>query len=227
MKLKRKSWNLLVILSLAILGGLLFMVFRPTDTTLTKSITKRPSNAKIKVKSNTKIRPKNNIKNNIKITDADRSVQSPPKDSGENLFKLFKLSSRELELFYSRRYEPRDVNIYISGLEIDRRAFNVETAEELPKKLNIPLPGKKKVKEFNLQRVDFNNRNNFVWVGKSIDNKLEETHISYYRGAIVGSLQTMEGSYEIKQLSPNKNIIRQIDNSKFPELIDDVVVDEI
>ena len=43
----------------------------------------------------------------------------------------------------------------------------------------------------------------------------------------MGSLQTMEGSYEIKQLSSNKNITRQIDNSKFPELIDDVVVDEM
>ena len=41
---------------------------------------------------------------------------------------------------------------------------------------------------------------------------------------MVGSIETPKGSYEIKQLTGNKNIIRKIDRSVFPKNEDDVIL---
>ena len=139
------------------------------------------------------------------------------------IFELFELSEAERESFYRRRYEPREVNLAISGLKIDRKPFNVKTKEDLPERLGISLPGGEGEREFTRTFVDFEGKDGFVWVGVATDNKFDSFHLSVYQGAIVGSIETQEGSYEIKYFSEDKNIIRKLDRKQFPENPNDAI----
>ena len=160
--------------------------------------------------------------------DIGKRIQEQANPRGKNqgttkpIFEKFQLTDSELEIFYERRYEPREVTLSISGLRIDKRVFQVEAEQELPLRLKIPLPEGGE-KEFIRSHVDFGNKNSFVWVGTSTDDPLETVHLSSHKLFIVGSVETPQGSYEIKHLSGDKNIIRKINRSQFPREMDDVV----
>ena len=211
--MKKKYWLHLGGVSLTAFIALLVIIFRPEGS---RSVDEKRIGKNINAKND------RNLKRSINRNSDKKNISQKP--AGEEIFKIVKLSSSELESFYSRRYEPRELTLHISGLTIDRRPFTVDKAEELPERLQIPLPGGKGVKEFIRQRVDFRNRTRFVWVGRATDNKLDEVHLSFYRGAIVGGLQTQKGTYQIKRLSSTKEIIREVDNRQYPKLVDDVVL---
>ena len=78
-------------------------------------------------------------------------------------------------------------------------------------------------KEFTRNFVDFENENTFVWVGVATDDELETLYLSIHHQAIVGQIETKEASYEIKYLSEDKNIIRRVDRSQYPENPNDAV----
>ena len=153
----------------------------------------------------------------------NKKIRSLIQTSVTPVFKTFDLSLEEVELFHGRRYEPREATSSISGLKIDRNALRKEKKENLPFKLIVPLPGGEGKREFIRTSVDFQNRDIFVWVGVAKDNKFDTFHLSVYQGAIVGSIETSKGSYEIKQLTESKNIVRKLDMNKFPSLHDDVI----
>ena len=141
-----------------------------------------------------------------------------------SVFENIKLSESELESFYQRRYEPREITLKISGLKINKRHFQIERVQELPEKLSIPLPDGG-IKEFTRKYIDFKDKNNFVWVGSTVDDELETIHLSAYNLSFVGSIETRQATYEIKHLSKEKNIIRKINQSKYPENPNDGVID--
>ncbi len=163
--------------------------------------------------------PGKNQKNNS-------SGMEEKEDSDTVVFKKFELSSPELETFYQRRSEPREITVAISGLKIDKELFKVKTVDELPKALTIPLP-EGRVKKFHSQFIHFRDNNSFTWFGVFEDNETETIHLSSHNLSIVGQLNTKEGLYEIKHLSEDKNIIREIDTKKYREDSNDgVIVDE-
>lgn len=155
-----------------------------------------------------------------KISSENESQKKDPLNTNVNIFEEFKLSEAELKLFYERRFEPREATFSISGLKIDKRPFQVETEEELPEKLRIPLPSGE-IKEFTRDFVDFKDTKSFVWIGR--DHELETIHLSFYDSSFVGQIETENVSYEIKHLSEEKNIIREIDRNFFPEDSNDAV----
>ena len=157
-----------------------------------------------------------NIHDSNKNQEDSSSEVEENKDSDAVVFKRFELSSPELETFYKRRYETKDVTVAISGLKIDKELFKVETMDELPRTLVIPLP-EGKVKKFNRQFVHFRNKDSFTWFGMPKDNELETMHLSSHNLSIVGQLNTKEGLYEIKHLSEDRNIIRKIDTKRYRE----------
>ena len=154
---------------------------------------------------------------------------SEKKEQGQSdtaVFEKFELTSSELETFYRRRSESREVTVAISGLKIDKELFKVKAVDELPKALTIPLP-EGKTKKFHRQIVHFRDENSFTWFGMSKDNETETIHLSSHNLSIVGQINTKEGLYEIKHFSEDKNIIRKIDTKMYREDTDDgVVVDE-
>ena len=152
-----------------------------------------------------------------------RSLSQTASQNPNSVFETFDLSPEEVELFHGRRHEPREATLAISGLKIDGKTFKAENREDLPLKLVVPLPGGEGQREFTRTFVDFQNGDSFVWVGTAKDNTLDSFHLSFYQGVMVGSIETSKGSYEIKQLRGNKNIIRKIDRSVFPRNENDVV----
>ena len=160
---------------------------------------------------------------NFREKEKNEKTRSLSQTSPNSVFKTFDLSPEEVELFHGRRYEPRKTTLAISGLNIDRKTFTIKTKEELPVSLVVPLPGGEGQREFTRTFVDFQSRDSFVWVGTAKNNTLDSFHLSFYRGVMVGSVETSKGSYEIKQLRGNKNIIRKIDRSLFPENENDAV----
>ena len=143
------------------------------------------------------------------------------------VFESSDLSEEEIDLFHSRRYEPKEATLSISGLKINRNVFAIKEKKDLPLKLIVPLPGGEGEKEFVHSFVDFQNKDTFVWVGNGKDNQFDTFHLSFYQGTIVGSIETSKGSYEIKQLTESKNIIRKINTSIFPENDDDTVPSKV
>ena len=139
----------------------------------------------------------------------------------KSVFRRFQLSESEIEAFYERRFEPRKTTLEISGLKIDKKIFKVDAAKDLPKNLTIPLP-EGGTNEFTQDFVDFKNKDNFVWVGKSTD-PLKTLFLSFYNLSFVGEIETQEARYEIKQLSKDKNIIRKIDRDYFLSTSDDSI----
>lgn len=159
---------------------------------------------------------------------AEDKIDRVSEDSQEGqraptVFKAFELSPLELESFLRRREEPKDFSLDISGLEIDRKLFEVDTVEDLPETLTIPLPDGG-FKEFSRHFVSFEDPNSFVWEGVSKDSPLETLHLSFYHQAIVGQVRTEQASYEIKYLSDGRNLIRKLNQSQYRENPDDVIV---
>ena len=146
-----------------------------------------------------------------------RSLKHTPKISPIKWvqFETTSLSEEEKKSFFQRRYEPSEATRNISGLEIDRDSFRVNTANELPQRLSIPLPGEE-TKQFSLNFSDFKHSGSFVWIGTT-KNPLETLHLSSYNLTFVGQIETPKTRYEIKYLSKNKHIIREVDRSYFPE----------
>ena len=138
------------------------------------------------------------------------------------IFETFELSSSELDSFHKSRHETKESTLRISGLKIDKKPFQVETPEELPKKLNIPLPGGE-AREFTQTRVDFKDKDSFVWVGSEEGNKLYDLHLSFYGEAVAGKVNTTKGSYEIQYLSRGRNVIRELNQKYYPNDTNDVI----
>ena len=167
-------------------------------------------------------RIKETSRNQKEDTQSDAPDLVPSQNSRrEIVLEKFEPTLLELESFYARSEELEQMTLGISGLYIDRRLFQVNRPQDLPLRLKVPLPEGDTV-EFDRKYVDFENKNSFVWQGGGKD-LAEYMQLSFYRQAIVGHLKTKKGYYEIEQLSPNKLLIRQIDTSQLPELINDTV----
>ena len=166
MKGKKKYRLLLGISSLFILPGLLLLIIPRPGPENPRSESPRSESPRPKSESYKAESPM--TKSGTGLSQGPQSrVDGKKKDLSESvkgIFETFTLTPIELESFHARRYEKREVTREIVGLKIDRKAFKVGTAKELPKKLRIPLPGEG-IKEFELQHVDFKNGENFVWVG--------------------------------------------------------------
>ena len=143
-------------------------------------------------------------------------------ETKNSVFERFELSDNEINTFHQRRFESREMTLDISGLRINKEAFRVKSANELPKTLTIPLP-EGGHQEFTHHFTDFKNQDSFVWVGQATNNKLETLFLSAHHFSFVGQLETQEARYEIKHLSKDKNIIRKVDRSHFSEDINDEI----
>ncbi len=153
----------------------------------------------------------------------NKKTRSLIQTSTSPVFETFDLIPEKVELFHGRRSEPGKATLAISGLKIDGKAFKAENKKDLPLTLTVPLPGGEGKREFVHSFVDFQNRDSFVWVGTGKENTSDSFHLSFYQGAIVGSIETSKGSYEIKQLTESKNIIRKLNMNQFPSLQDDII----
>ena len=143
-------------------------------------------------------------------------------NSKDVILKKFELTSSELESYYKRDDSLEESTLSISGLTINRKFFQVTRPEDLPTVLTVPLPEGGSM-EFSRQDVDFNDKDSFVWIGAGKDKIIENMYLSFYKQAIVGHIQTKEGYYEIVHLPPDKQLIRLVDTSKFPKLINDML----
>ena len=159
-----------------------------------------------------------------KYTPGSKSKEKiSPRKSDLTVFKSFQLSPSELEIFYSRRYEPRKVTLEVEGLKINQKPFQVDRVQDLPESVVIPLPGGL-FKEFHRHFVNFEDEGSFVWVGVSPSDERETIHLSSYNHIVVGQIEVKEGSYEIKYLLGDKNVIRRVDTSYFLEDFNDAVI---
>ena len=138
------------------------------------------------------------------------------KDTSSIILKSFGPTSSELESFYERNKSLKESTLSISGLIIDRSLFQGTRPEKFPAELKVPLPDGGMV-TFTRQHRDFEDQNSFVWVGVGTE-KVETLFLSFYGKAVVGHIQTANGRYEIEHLIPGKQLIRLVDDSKFPEL---------
>ncbi len=140
------------------------------------------------------------------------------------LFKTFKPLPEELEEFNNRHSdEPSGFTMELSGLSVDFEAFKkVEHPLDLPDKLQIPLPNGKTI-QVEQKRVDYKEKDNFVWVGQ-VDGKLNQwVHLSFYKSTLYGGIHTPSETHRIEYLSGNKYLIRKVDESLWSPLVDDVV----
>ena len=205
------------ILKLSVFTFLLFLIleFQDSHNSLKKNVDKQqriPSSKETSVTTTTK----NSTIKSDSVIKREKNIKNDSPNSEEKTFDVFSLSPSELDLFYKRRYEPKKATLNISGLKINKKIFQVETAKEFPEKLSVPLPDGK-IKEFALNHIEFKNKNSFVWVGTT-DDRVDSFHLSFYKTAFVGSIETKAASYEIKHLSKDKNIIRTIDGNQYPEI---------
>ena len=216
-KAKRIFWGIIFFLVIASLLLVIFKFWLSNSSQQSQQRKDRVSqDDPSHVDNDTKKEPRKTTTNNDEIKNKDSSK------SVDRVFERFELSESELQSFYKRRYEPRDVTLNISGLKIRKKYFQVQTAQELPETLKIPLPDGGE-KEFTRNFVDFENENTFVWMGVATDDEMETLHLSIHHQAIVGQIETKEASYEIKYLSEDKNIIRKVDRRQYPENPNDAV----
>ena len=140
------------------------------------------------------------------------------------LISAFRPTANELQILHERNRELTELVIDVIGIKIDRKFFSVESPEQLPRQITVPLPGGKSI-HFNQEHIDFRGKNDFVWLGRHADKPHEKMSLSFYGDAVVGEINANNNIYKIGYLSSGKEAITHIDHTKYPKNVDEEAMD--